>query len=107
MTDSKLLLLFLIAMVVIFLLSWWLIKNFASMKRGEKEIYENEAYKKLDNICPFDKNYCAILGKSIIKEYVTKVCQNCPRYINSFDDELAEKALDEIELREKLKGVMK
>ena len=107
MTDSKLLLLFLIAMVVIFLLSWWLIKNFASMKRGEKEIYENEVYKKLDNICPFDNNYCAILGKSLIKEYVTKVCQNCPRYINSFNDELAEKVLDEIELREKLKKITK
>ena len=37
-------------------------------------------FDKRTNICPFDQNYCSILGKSMIKGYVTKVCQNCPRY---------------------------
>ena len=83
MTNSMVLLFVLIAIIVIFLLSWWLIKTFASMSKREKRIYEHGKYEKELNTCPFDRNYCAILGKSTFKGYVTKVCQNCPRYKNS------------------------
>ena len=119
-TNSNLYLGLLIAIVLGFLLIWWLIKTFASMRDREKRIYEQGmdpfscpydlkncnhyngmtggidikcedcerynkgmSFNKRNNVCPFDLNYCAILGKSMIKGYVTKVCQNCPRYKNS------------------------
>jgi hypothetical protein len=81
MTNSTVLLGLLIAIVLGFLLTWWLIKTFASMSKREKDIYENELHEQ--NICPFDQNFCSILGKSMFKGYVTKVCQNCSRYKNS------------------------
>lgn len=62
-----------------------LIEIFASMGKREKQIYEDEIkhdYGSDPKICPFDNNYCAILGKSMFKGYVTKLCQNCPRYKN-------------------------
>ena len=83
MTNSTVLSGILIALIALFLLFGWLIKTFASMRDREKRIYEDEEYKNQRNICPFDQNYCSILGKSMIKGYVTKVCQNCPRYKNS------------------------
>ena len=62
---------------------------------------ENTYYNELKN-CPFDGKHCGIIGKSVKKSYVTKVCLKCPRY-----DNWLKKGLDEQELREKVKEVMK
>ena len=52
------------------------------------------------NICPFDNNYCAILGKSMNKRYITEVCQNCPRY-----DKWIKRGIEESDLRDKIKKI--
>ena len=74
---------------LILILWWWLVKSFR-MGKKEQQIYERT--------CPFDKEFCAILGKSINRENVTDVCKNCPRY-------LIFKGLDEKELRDKIKKI--
>lgn len=44
-----------------------------------------------ERICPFDKSYCSVLGKSMTDTYVTKVCKNCPRYVNNIKSNLKTK----------------
>ena len=77
MTNSTVFLFVLIAIVIFFLLSLWLIKTFVSMSKEEK---------KLRNKCPFDHEHCGIIGKSITDQYITKICKKCPRYKNWKDD---------------------
>ena len=74
MINSMILLSVLGAIVIIFLLSCWLIKYFASMSEDEKRIYEDKLK------CPFDGNHCGIIGRSITDQYITKTCEKCPRF---------------------------
>jgi len=52
-------------------------------KAGRYREQDTEIYEKELNKCPFDGQHCGIIGKSVSKNYVTKVCQECPRYKNS------------------------
>ena len=47
-------------------------------REPDNKIYEKE----LRNKCPFDGNHCGVIGKSLVKGYVTKTCLKCPRYDN-------------------------